>query len=281
MGFSTMSIGLSGFVELHHAILARLADVIGEHGRAIRARRSVGELGAQAMAVEHVVAEDQRDAIVADEFPPQDEGMGEADRLFLNDVVELDAPGRAVAEQALIERQMLARRDQQDIADARQHQHRQRVVDHRLVVDRQQLLVDGERRRIEPRARAAGENDALHGMSLLVSKRSIVSASASRHGRGAMPNARAIAVQSSRVSAARTRRRRIVAGADRHDLRRLGQPIGRHVDDRAAQIQTRSPRPRRRNDRCHRAPARGSDAQRSAMSRHARAMSRAAVGQPR
>ena len=103
-----MSIGLSGVVELHHAVLAWLADVIGEHGRAVLARRSVGELGAQTMAVEHVVAEDQRDAIAADEFPPQDEGMGKADRLVLDDVVELDAPGGAVAEQALIERQMLA-----------------------------------------------------------------------------------------------------------------------------------------------------------------------------
>ena len=84
----------------------------------------------------------------------------------------------SVAEQALVERQVLARRDQQDIANSRQHQHRQRVVDHRLVVDRQQLLVDRERGRIEPRARAAGENDTLHGMSFLVSRRSIVSASA-------------------------------------------------------------------------------------------------------
>ena len=67
---------------------------------------------------------------------------------------------------------MLARRNQQDVADAGQHQHRQRIIDHRLVVDRQQLLVDGERRRIKPRARAAGENNALHVMSLLVSKRS-------------------------------------------------------------------------------------------------------------
>ena len=81
MGFSTMSTGCSGVVELHHAVLAWLVDVIGEHGGAVRARRSVGELGAQAMAVEHVVAEDQRDAIAADEVPPQDEGMGKPDRL--------------------------------------------------------------------------------------------------------------------------------------------------------------------------------------------------------
>ena len=38
---------------------------------------------------------------------------------------------------------VLGRRDQQDVADARQHQRRERVVDHRLVVDRQQLLRDG------------------------------------------------------------------------------------------------------------------------------------------
>ena len=34
------------------------------------------------------------------------------------------------------------RGDHQDVADARQHQRGQRIVDHRLVVDRQQLLAD-------------------------------------------------------------------------------------------------------------------------------------------
>ena len=52
--------------------------------------------------------------------------------------------------------------DDQDLADARQHQHGERVVDHRLVVDRQQLLADDQRDRIQPRAGAAGQDDALH-----------------------------------------------------------------------------------------------------------------------
>ena len=43
----------------------------------------------------------------------------------------------------------------------RQHQRGQRIVDHRLVVDRQQLLRRHERQRMQPRAGAAGENDAL------------------------------------------------------------------------------------------------------------------------
>ena len=34
------------------------------------------------------------------------------------------------------------RGDDQDLADAGEHQRRQRIIDHRLVVDRQQLLAD-------------------------------------------------------------------------------------------------------------------------------------------
>ena len=41
-----------------------------------------------------------------------------------------------------------------------EHQRRQRVVDHRLVVHRQQLLAGHRRERKEPRARAAGEDDS-------------------------------------------------------------------------------------------------------------------------
>ena len=72
-----------------------------------------------------------------------------------------DAPLRAVAQQPLERRQVLRRRDDQDVPDARQHQRRERVVDHRLVVDRQELLADRPGDRMQPRARAAGEDDPL------------------------------------------------------------------------------------------------------------------------
>jgi hypothetical protein len=79
-------------------------------------------------------------------------------------VVQLDAELPAVAQQLAKARQIERRRDDEDLADAGQHQHRQRVVDHRLVVDRQQLLGDALRDRVQTRAGAAGENDALHGV---------------------------------------------------------------------------------------------------------------------
>ena len=73
-----------------------------------------------------------------------------------------DAEVGAVAEQLAKARQVLRRGDDQDVADAGEHQHRQRVVHHRLVVHRQQLLGDALRDGVQPRAAAAGEDDAFH-----------------------------------------------------------------------------------------------------------------------
>jgi hypothetical protein len=80
----------------------------------------------------------------------------------LGGVTEVDAATGAVAEQDLEMRLILRGGDDQDVADAGQHQDRQRVIDQRLVVDREQLLADRQGDRIKPRARAAGEDDAFH-----------------------------------------------------------------------------------------------------------------------
>ena len=50
--------------------------------------------------------------------------------------------------------------DDQHVADPRQHQRAQRVVDHRLVVDRQHLLADRQCGRIEARTGPPGQDDA-------------------------------------------------------------------------------------------------------------------------
>ena len=95
-------------------------------------------------------------------FCADDEGLRQPVRRRLHRVAEIDAPARAVAQQLLEARRVLRRGDDQDVADARQHQRGQRVVDHRLVVDRQQLLGDRQRHRIQPGAGTAGEDDAFH-----------------------------------------------------------------------------------------------------------------------
>ena len=57
---------------------------------------------------------------------------------------------------------ILGCRDQQDVAYAGQHEGAERVVDHRFVVDRHQLLGDALGDRPQPRAAAASEDDAAH-----------------------------------------------------------------------------------------------------------------------
>src|SRR5690606_29965220 len=59
-------------------------------------------------------------------------------------------------------RHVVGRGDEQDVLDAAQHERGQRVVDHRLVVHGLQLLAGHFRQRVEARAGAAGEDDALH-----------------------------------------------------------------------------------------------------------------------
>ena len=46
----------------------------------------------------------------------------------------------AIAQQGLESRQILRGGNDQDVADARQHERGRRVVNHRLVINRQQLL---------------------------------------------------------------------------------------------------------------------------------------------
>ena len=71
-------------------------------------------------------------------------------------------------------RRVLRGRDDQDFPDARQHERGQRIVDHGLVVDGQQLLAHAQGDGVQPRAGAAGQNDAapVHASPALTPMRS-------------------------------------------------------------------------------------------------------------
>ena len=149
-------------VELDDAVRRGLADVVGEDVPAAHVGQAA-QGGAQAGAVEDVVAEHQGHAVVADEVGADHEGLGQPVRAGLHRVGELDAPLPAVTQQPLELLGVLGRGDDQHLADAGHHQRRQRVVDHRLVVDRHELLGDAPGDGVQPRARAPGQDDALHG----------------------------------------------------------------------------------------------------------------------
>ncbi len=141
-------------IELDHTVGRRIADPIGVDHGALAPCAALGDRR-QRIAVEQIVAQDQPDAIAADEVATDDEDLGDAARLGLHGVADREPPLPAIAEQPAIRVLVLRIDDQQDLAAARQHQRGERVVDHRLVVDRQELLVRSPCHRVKPRAAAA------------------------------------------------------------------------------------------------------------------------------
>ena len=152
-------------VELHDAEALGVVHVVAEDRRAARLCVLDGarQVARQAVAVEDVVAEHEGARLAGDELLADGERLRQAVRAGLLGVGQVHAVARAVPEQALEVGEVGRGGDDQDVADARQHEGGQRVVDHGLVVDRQQLLGGHERERVQARAGPAGEDDALHG----------------------------------------------------------------------------------------------------------------------
>ena len=141
-------------VEIDHAVAFGIGHLIAEDRGARWLRIGGGHQFRQPVAEEDVVAQHQRRRGARQKILRQNEGLRQPVGRGLHDIGEADPPLRPVAQHALELVLILGRGDHRDLADARQHQHRQRIVDHRLVVDRQKLLGDPQRDRVEPRARA-------------------------------------------------------------------------------------------------------------------------------
>ena len=151
-------------VELHDAEALGVVHVVAEDRGPARLGVLDGarQVARQAVAVEDVVAQHQGARLAGDEVLADREGLGQAVRARLLGVGQVHAVARAVPEQALEVGQVGRRGDDQDVPDARKHEGGQRVVDHGLVVDRQQLLGGHERERVQAGAGPAGEDDAFH-----------------------------------------------------------------------------------------------------------------------
>ena len=121
----------------------------------------------QVVPVEDVVAKHKGAGRAIQKLFTDDEGLRQPVRAGLHGVFNADSPLAAVAQKLLKARRVLRRADEQNFAYAREHEGGERVIHHRLVVDGQQLLADGECGRVQARARTARQNDAFalgHGV---------------------------------------------------------------------------------------------------------------------
>ena len=141
-------------IELHDAEALGVVHVVAEDRGPARLGVLDGarQVAGQAVAVEDVVAEHQGARLAVNELLADGEGLRQAVGARLLGVGQVHAVARAVPEQALEVGQVGRGGDDQDVPDARQHEGAKRVVDHGLVVDRQQLLGGHERERVQARA---------------------------------------------------------------------------------------------------------------------------------
>jgi hypothetical protein len=140
----------------------RIADAIGEDRGSAGARGRAIEQWSEPPAVKKIVAQNQGRRIAAEKIAGDNDCPRDSIRVRLLCVAEPDAPLAAVRQQLLKLRQIAGRRDDENVSDAREHEHRQRIIDHRLVVDGKQLLRDGRGYGMEAGRPAAREKNATH-----------------------------------------------------------------------------------------------------------------------
>ena len=133
---------LSGFVELHDAEALGVVDVVAENtGPALLCvRRRLLQAGPEAAAVENVVSQHHGTAVVADELLAQQERLGQPVGRGLHLIAQPDAELASVPQQTLEIGQIRGGGDDENVPDPRHHQGGQGVIDHGLVIHRQQLL---------------------------------------------------------------------------------------------------------------------------------------------
>ena len=163
-GFGMLGFLLEGadfhiLIELDHAVTLGIADVIPEDGRALFLLPGADEEIFEAVAEENIVPKDQAGVASLDEVSGKEERLSDTFRLRLCDVLKGASPLAAVPEKFAELPAVVWRGDDGNLTDARQKENRQRIIDHRLIVDRQQLLADAEREGVKPRTGTARQQD--------------------------------------------------------------------------------------------------------------------------
>ena len=81
---------------------------------------------------------------------------------MLDGVGEIDPETGTISEQTFEARLVFRRGDDEDVADARQHEHADRIIHHRFVVHAEELFGNAPGDRVKTRARATCQNNAFH-----------------------------------------------------------------------------------------------------------------------
>ena len=194
---------LSVRLEIDHAIAFGIGYPIAEDRPALAPPIGVLQQLRQAMPEKDVVPQHHGRGRAGQEILGQEIGLGQPVGRGLGDPFEAQPPLPAIAQKALELRLVVGRGDDRDLADAGQHQHRNRIIDHRLVIKRQKLLGHAQGDRIKARAGTPGQNDALACGHVAYPRWFRTLSRSPRQSGRPMPKSRAMRPQSSRELAGR------------------------------------------------------------------------------
>jgi len=135
-------------IELDHPKALGVLNAVAKNRSTLLSCGRFTQHGRKPLAVEDVVAKDEADIVLADKLLADAKRLREPGRACLDGIFELDPEAGTVAQHVSVGRLVSGSSDDKDVPDASEHQHRQGVVDHRLVIDRQQLLGHPESDRI-------------------------------------------------------------------------------------------------------------------------------------
>src|ERR1043166_3621483 len=110
-------------VEFDHAIALRIVNMVGEDAGAGAEPGRFDEQRHEVVAAENVVAQDEADGTIGDKVAADEKRLGNAAGLRLGAVRERKTELTAVAEEFFDARQVARRADNEDVADAGQHEN--------------------------------------------------------------------------------------------------------------------------------------------------------------
>src|SRR5262245_33513290 len=111
------------------------------------------------MSVKDVVSKNETRGRVPEEMSSNQESLCKAARRRLGGIVEIDSPLLSVSKKAAKQGQVLWSGDNQNFPYSRQHQCGERIVNHRLVINREKLFRHSQCHWVKPCAAAAGQDD--------------------------------------------------------------------------------------------------------------------------
>jgi hypothetical protein len=154
--------GVEIFVELDHTVALRVAYRVSEYHGTLGNGCRPAQQRRQAVTVKQVVAQDHAHRLALDEIGADEKRLRQPARFRLLGVLKAQPPLLPTAQQTPVSRQVIRRADDQNLADAGQHQHRERVIHHWFVIYRQELLAHPDGDRVKARAFAACQDDSFH-----------------------------------------------------------------------------------------------------------------------